>query len=574
MQKVVVGIDFGSSGTGYAYSFNKADDIILGTFSGQGAGAKVPTEIILDSNLSVLAFGFKCEDYIKENKLIHEELHFKKVKMNLYSNNNFIVPENSSKKFHLYLIISKILEYIKEEAFKAVNAGIWDNKITKDDIKWVVTVPAIWNLSQKGIMIKACEKAGLFNNHTNIYNFFALEPEAASLYCSQDNVIDSSFLAPGRKYIICDLGGGTGDFVSHEINNKRKIIEIYRPIGGDYGSDEIDKKFFEKVIYKIFGIKDYLSLKQKNDELDKEDRWEENALYYEWVKFQKEISDYKKINKTSKNKTFFLNCSFFRSFIDIKLKNLVKNYNDSCQEGWNISVSPPAENWILSIPYKIFFDLINDHSAKISQKLGEIYDNIEDIDGVLYVGGFCSNEVLVDKLKYEFPQFRHLIPLRPIIAVVKGAVLFGIDQNIITVRKAKYTIGLGITTGWNENKHKGGTKVFNNVTKIYECTNAFDSFIKIGENIPIGKLIEKNYLTQDPRYCNLLFYKTMKDNPFLINEDGIDFLGEDKLDLGKNYNIGESIKVIMKFGGTFVEAKCIHQKSGVETKALPLYFEK
>ena len=71
-----------------------------------------------------------------------------------------IVPENSSKKFHLYLIISKILEYIKEEAFKAVNAGIWDNKITKDDIKWVVTVPAIWNLSQKGIMIKACEKAG------------------------------------------------------------------------------------------------------------------------------------------------------------------------------------------------------------------------------------------------------------------------------------------------------------------------------------------------------------------------------------------------------------------------------
>ena len=34
--KVVVGIDFGSSGTGYAFSYNNPKDIILGKFINQG----------------------------------------------------------------------------------------------------------------------------------------------------------------------------------------------------------------------------------------------------------------------------------------------------------------------------------------------------------------------------------------------------------------------------------------------------------------------------------------------------------------------------------------------------------
>ena len=60
IQKVVVGIDFGSSGAGYAYSFNNQEDIILGYFKGQGVDIKVPTQINLDSNLNVLSFGVKC----------------------------------------------------------------------------------------------------------------------------------------------------------------------------------------------------------------------------------------------------------------------------------------------------------------------------------------------------------------------------------------------------------------------------------------------------------------------------------------------------------------------------------
>lgn len=45
--EAIVGIDFVSSGTGYAYSFNNKEDIILGTFDDQGVDVKLHTHIIL-----------------------------------------------------------------------------------------------------------------------------------------------------------------------------------------------------------------------------------------------------------------------------------------------------------------------------------------------------------------------------------------------------------------------------------------------------------------------------------------------------------------------------------------------
>ena len=53
-----------------------------------------------------------------------------------------------------------------------------------EKIKWVVTVPAIWNEHQKSVMMEACIGAGLVIKYSDKSLFFALEPEAASLYCS------------------------------------------------------------------------------------------------------------------------------------------------------------------------------------------------------------------------------------------------------------------------------------------------------------------------------------------------------------------------------------------------------
>ena len=82
--EVVVGIDFGSSGSGFAYAFrnNNEKEIIHGSIYGANVDNKVPTEIILDDNNETLQCRIECIKFIKE-KEIKRGHYFKEIKMNL-----------------------------------------------------------------------------------------------------------------------------------------------------------------------------------------------------------------------------------------------------------------------------------------------------------------------------------------------------------------------------------------------------------------------------------------------------------------------------------------------------------
>ena len=110
--EVVVGIDFGSSGTGFAYSFFDPNDVVVGEIPGASVNNKVPTEIILDDNNYTIQFGCECENYLKE-KGLEAGHYFKGIKMNLYENKDIIEANNSGKKVPLKIVIQKVLEEFK-----------------------------------------------------------------------------------------------------------------------------------------------------------------------------------------------------------------------------------------------------------------------------------------------------------------------------------------------------------------------------------------------------------------------------------------------------------------------------
>ena len=120
MYEVVVGIDFGSSGTGFAYSYFDKNKIIHGQIYGASVDYKVPTEVILDDdNNYIIQFGGGCPQFLKEkgSEIGH---YFKGIKMLLYENKSTIVAQNSGKELPLKLVIQKILEKIKELAIKEI----------------------------------------------------------------------------------------------------------------------------------------------------------------------------------------------------------------------------------------------------------------------------------------------------------------------------------------------------------------------------------------------------------------------------------------------------------------------
>ena len=56
-------------------------------------------------------------------------------------------------------------------------------KILNEDVRWVITVPAIWKMPAKQFMRTAAYQAGIASPDYPDQLLIALEPEAASIYC-------------------------------------------------------------------------------------------------------------------------------------------------------------------------------------------------------------------------------------------------------------------------------------------------------------------------------------------------------------------------------------------------------
>lgn len=369
------------------------------------------------------------------------------------------------------------------------------------------------------------------------------------------------------------------DIVIHHKTEADSIKEIYRPIGGPYGSEEINKEFFYKIFFKLFGYSDYHSLLDKCNYLKKINSqkissWKDRDLYNEWKVIQEKVSFYKKITNNLRNLNFTLNCELFEDFRDDSLKVLVDKYNESCQEGWKIGINN-EKKWRLSFPYKIIFDMIENQASKISAQISEVFQNSDKIESIFYVGGYSSNEVLISYIKNKFPQLSHLKPSYPQKAVLNGAVLFGLYPEIIKVRKAPYTIGFNCDDFWDENIHGGfGQKYYDSKSNTFKCRNSLHPFIKKVQDIPKDFIVEQDFITMNSRIIMLKFFKSEKENPVLWTENGVELIGNLQLDLGEDYPEEERDFIIkLKFGGTFVDATCYHPKSR-RNLSFPLYFNK
>jgi molecular chaperone DnaK (HSP70) len=141
-------------------------------------------------------------------------------------------------------LISVTLKFIGDSVLEEINRST-TMPLPAERIRWIMTVPAIWDNAAKQIMFEAAEKAGLTNPAKDNISV-ALEPgkyffssnrhlkiitEAASIYCSLQLKLN---LPVETKYILVDSGGGTIDITCHEVLNEG-LREILPASGGDWG---------------------------------------------------------------------------------------------------------------------------------------------------------------------------------------------------------------------------------------------------------------------------------------------------------------------------------------------------
>ena len=121
-------------------------------------------------------------------------------------------------------------------------------------------------------MIDASIAAGLIKEDDNFSNFFALEPEAASIYfshhCNNDSESVYKLIKKDNNempYILCDYGSGTVDIVTQRRkfqNDEVNFEELYQPVGGSLGANNINEYFINRIIKPLFGEENFNKIKK------------------------------------------------------------------------------------------------------------------------------------------------------------------------------------------------------------------------------------------------------------------------------------------------------------------------
>ncbi|XP_052819484.1 heat shock 70 kDa protein 12B-like [Mya arenaria] len=153
-------------------------------------------------------------------------------------------------------------------------------ELEKHEVRWVITVPAIWNDAAKQVMIEAAKLAGTRKDKLTL----AYEPEAAAIYCKQIRLAnlreqgkDATIqpFPPGFKFLVLDLGGGTVDITAHEVQRDGTLQALIEPSGGEWGGTLVDDGFL-RIFEGLFGtdfmtdLKTNIKIADSKRELDAE----------------------------------------------------------------------------------------------------------------------------------------------------------------------------------------------------------------------------------------------------------------------------------------------------------------
>ncbi|XP_071419722.1 heat shock 70 kDa protein 12A isoform X3 [Pithys albifrons albifrons] len=601
---VVVAIDFGTTSSGYAYSFTKEPECIhvMRRWEGGDPGVsnqKTPTTILLTPERKFHSFGYAARDFYHDLDPTESKhwLYFEKFKMKLHTTGNLTMETDltaaNGKKVKALEIFAYALQFFKEQALKELSdQGGSDFENT--EVRWVITVPAIWKQPAKQFMRQAAYKAGMASPENPEQLIIALEPEAASIYCRKlrlHQMIDLSSRAPvngyspsdtigtgftqakehvrhkrqsrtfmvenvigeiwseleeGDRYIVVDSGGGTVDMTVHQIRlPEGHLKELYKATGGPYGSLGVDYEF-EKLLCKIFG-EDFI----EQFKIKRPAAWVDLMIAFESRK-----------RAAAPDRTNPLNITLPFSFIDYYKKFRGHSVEHALRKS-NVDFVKWSSQGMLRMSPDAMNALFKPTIDQIVQHLSEVFDKPEvtNVKFLFLVGGFAESPLLQQAVQSAFgSRCRVIIPQDVGLTILKGAVLFGLDPAVIKVRRSPLTYGVGVLNRFVEGKHPPEKLLVKDGTRW--CTDVFDKFISADQSVALGETVTRSYTPAKPSQLVIVIniYSSEQDNVGFITESGVKKCGTLRLDLtGTDASVPNrrEIKTLMQFGDTEIKAMAI-----------------
>ena len=271
--KIIVGIDFGTTYSGVAWGLTATPDVQHATAPGEsGLAPKTRTTLILSaSEHAVIGFGKAAMETLVEemdeapkgtdfdDPDDFDFLLFERFKMLLKDQDSGFdtlkASSSSGEEVSLMVLIGASLRILKDHALEDINK-VWGGALELDlkkDIKWVITIPAIWTEFGKQFMRRAAVVAEIVEKSTDLQLLLAYELECAALavHACTPSV---DLLSPGVNYMILDCGGETVDITGHCVKSVFPLVlnATIPADGGEWGGSYVNAEFY-KFIRELVG---------------------------------------------------------------------------------------------------------------------------------------------------------------------------------------------------------------------------------------------------------------------------------------------------------------------------------
>ncbi|KAI7818930.1 hypothetical protein BC939DRAFT_400922 [Gamsiella multidivaricata] len=526
---IVMAIDFGTTFTGCAFAFRKDPEIQeIITWPKQAYQyPKVPTISLykLDSP-DFLDWGYPARAVMMTpNAKKHLLLSKFKLQLDDQQENIEPLPLGIKPLDAISDYLCKFHAHVVKEAMK--NFG---STYDQSHIQYCLTVPAMWSDRAKHVMRLAAVRAGMIREDDPAHRLIIVsEPEAAAMYCQSKG--DQFNLQKHDRFLICDAGGGTVDLIVFEVvdvnpeTGIRSLREVTRGHGASCGSAFLDANM-------------------------------EKLLREKFRKYPLTPMGWGTIMDTFVNQTK----PIFPG-TDPEMYLQVPNI-PNLPDANDIDIG--LEDGMLKLMVSELHERVFDPVVKDVLDLIEYQLQQTHCEAIFLVGGFGSSRYLFDRVTAKFAtsgrQVR--VPPRAELAVVRGAVTYGLHQGSIISRVARRWYGVDSAMDFIPGVDPEEKKTLSRDGTV-RCKDRFSVYITPGQSVALGECVTKKYMTWCyPRPLDCPLYVSDSENePRYVDEPSVKKLGDFQIPMpdipGMMPGAEVLVEVKMHFGETEVRAEAL-----------------
>ncbi|KAK3678725.1 hypothetical protein LTR78_001178 [Recurvomyces mirabilis] len=481
--QLIVGIDFGTTFSGVAFAFAtnteaKEDIIVEWPGAGTQTKQKIPTVLYYDQHQQVVGWGPDIAEALAPTgypKPGVQKVEWFKLQL-MMSGNTYIDPINlpplppgKSEIDVAADYLFKLRQAMRNQLQKTL--GEVFNREERN-IRYFLTVPAIWNDAGKAATRAAAIQAGFLRDENDNRLTLITEPEAAAMFCSKTGLLN---LKVHDAVLIVDCGGGTVDLIAYEVEEESPftVAECTAGSGDSCGSTALNRNFSNILRAKIRKMK----LPDGSKTAGKV--------------YAKCIMDFE-----NRIKADFRN-NGQKWAVDVGIE--AEFPEAGIEEGYMTFTNEEI--------LQCFEPVVNRILELVRNQIIAIQAQNRLLQNVLVVGGFGASEYLFQQIKLHVPpQFQNKVvrPMDSVAAIVKGAVTAGITERVITSRVARRHYLMATLQPFKEGHHPEQYRVPSLDGKD-RCKYTRQIFVQKGQRVKIGEPVKVSFFRQVAPGATLMY---------------------------------------------------------------------